>query len=91
MELTPLNYVAGEWRHGHAGQTVVLTNPATATSFACYKAADERDVDQALQATEQGFADWRARTALERSDILKRAAAGLREQAQAIAQLLTRE
>lgn len=90
-ELTPLNAVAGQWQDGQSDTMVSLVNPATAEVFAHYRAADTADVEQALQATLRGFEDWRRRTALERSEVLRRAAAGLRAQAQAIAALLTRE
>ena len=91
MDNVPLASVAGEWRHGCSATTVTLVNPATAIAFAQYQAAGEADIAQALQATQQGFEDWRLRTALERSDILRRSAAALRAQAPDIAALLTRE
>lgn len=91
LQSIPLNCVAGEWVHGQSAVTVSLVNPATATVFAQYQAADPADVERALQATGQGFEDWRARTALERSDILRRAASVLRQQAQTMARQLTTE
>lgn len=91
LEQLALNNVDGQWRDGGSTILVDLINPATAQPFAQYRAADEQDIDLALQATQRGFALWRARTALERSDTLRKAAALLRAQSQDIAALLTRE
>jgi succinate-semialdehyde dehydrogenase/glutarate-semialdehyde dehydrogenase len=87
----PLINVAGHWRHGSGSTVLNLTNPATAQAFAQYQAAGQGDIAEALQATQTGFAQWRQRTALERSDILRRTAALLRKRANDIATALTRE
>ena len=91
LEQLALNSLDGNWCHGHSQTLVHLVNPATALPFAQYQAAGDEDIDLALQATQSGFALWRKRTALERSDILRKAAGLLRAQSQDIAKLLTRE
>ncbi len=91
LDRIPLNSLNGNWCHGGSQTLVYLTNPATAQPFAQYQAADEKDIEVALQAADQGFSAWRIRTALERSEALRKAAALLRAQSQDIAALLTRE
>lgn len=91
IDRLPLISVAGRWRHGNGSISLNLTNPATSQVFAQYQAAGQNDIAEALEATQTGFDAWRQRTALERSDILRRAASLLRQQANDIAKALTRE
>lgn len=91
LDKLPLICIAGTWRQGRGASHLTLTNPATAMAFAHFQAAGEEDIDEALEATQTGFETWRKRTALERCDILRRAAALLRQKANDIALALTRE
>lgn len=91
IDCLPLISVAGQWRHGSGSTLLNLTDPATAQPFAQYQAAGPGDIAEALQAAQAGFAQWRQHSALSRSDILRRAAALLRQQANDIATALTRE
>jgi len=90
-EPIPLQCVEGRWRHGGSDTLMHVVDPATARPIACYRAADAADIRAALEVTEAGFDAWRRRTALERCDILRRAAAGLRALAPTLAATLTRE
>lgn len=91
IDRLPLIAVAGNWRHGQGDALLTLVNPATAQAFAQYQGAGEDDIIQALEAAQLAFEEWRHRTALERSDILRRAAALLRQKSNGIALALTRE
>lgn len=57
---------------GHAMFPVV--DPATGTTLAEFPVASERDVDECLRLTQQGFALWSATPVTERSAVLNRAA-----------------
>lgn len=78
-------YVDGEWigAEGRPGEDVI--NPATEMALARLPHADEALLDRAADAAARAFPDWRDRTALQRSDILRRAAALLRDRADHIA------
>jgi succinate-semialdehyde dehydrogenase/glutarate-semialdehyde dehydrogenase len=83
--------IDGEWL-SHAerpGEAVV--NPATGRPIGDLPHATEGDLDRALAAAERAFADWRRRSPLERSGILRRGAGLIRERLEAIALILTLE
>jgi succinate-semialdehyde dehydrogenase/glutarate-semialdehyde dehydrogenase len=83
--------IDGQWL-SHAerpGEPVI--NPATGRPIGDLPHAIEADLDQALAAAEKAFAEWRRRTPLERSGVLRRAAELIRERLEAIALILTLE
>jgi succinate-semialdehyde dehydrogenase/glutarate-semialdehyde dehydrogenase len=83
--------IDGEWL-SHAerpGEAVI--NPATGRPIGDLPHATQADLDRALAAAERAFADWRRRTPLERSGILRRGAGLIRERLEAIALILTLE
>ena len=86
---TPL-YINGRWRGGHAPGLPVI-DPATETRIGTCAAAGARDLDEALASTERGFWKWRQASALERCQIMVRAADLLRERIEPIAHLMTME
>ncbi|MFT4195154.1 NAD-dependent succinate-semialdehyde dehydrogenase [Ottowia sp.] len=88
---TKLQSIAGAWVAGDGDTRVTVLNPATAQPLAEFQAISGAQLQQALAATERGFADWRARTALERCAILRRGAELLRARGGDVARLLTRE
>ncbi|MBN9012654.1 MAG: NAD-dependent succinate-semialdehyde dehydrogenase, partial [Rhizobiales bacterium] len=53
--------------------------------------ADQSDLDEALAAAEKGFKVWRTMSALDRSKIMRKAAALMRERVETIAALMTME
>ena len=70
-----------------AGQDVM--NPATGKTLGRLPHATAADLDRAVHAAERAFADWRRVSPLERSAILRRAAALMRERAESIARNIT--
>ena len=87
----PKLFIAGTWRDAGDGQTIPVINPATGEPLADLPVATEADLDEALGAADAGFRVWRSKTALERSDILRRAAQLLRERADYIGRMSTIE
>ncbi|MBX9711621.1 MAG: NAD-dependent succinate-semialdehyde dehydrogenase [Xanthobacteraceae bacterium] len=83
-------YIDGQWRDGSEKRLTVL-NPATGEAIGTLARAGRKDLDDALAAAERGFQKWRMMSALERSQIMRRAAALLRERADAIATTMTIE
>ena len=84
-------YVSGNWRSGEGRDTHNVINPATGDVLAELPLATAGDLDEALEATAKGFADWRAVDVNERAGILHKVAGLIRERAETTAVLLTTE
>lgn len=83
--------IEGSWRAPSGGRTTDIKNPATGQIIDRLPICEKADLDAALAAAAKGFEIWRKMTALERSRIMLRAAALLRERAETIAQHMVRE
>jgi len=84
-------HIDGKWRPSHSGKTIVVLNPATEEPVGTVAHADKSDLDEALAAADKGFKVWRAVAPFERCKIMRKAAALMRERADAIAPLMTME
>jgi succinate-semialdehyde dehydrogenase/glutarate-semialdehyde dehydrogenase len=83
--------IDGTWRPARDGRTLAVHNPATGQAIGVLAHAGKADLDEALAAAERGFQAWRDTPALERSRVLMRASALLRERAPDIAVQMTLE
>lgn len=83
-------YIDGQWRDGSEKRIPVL-NPATGETIGTLAHAGRKDLDDALAAADRAFQKWRKTSAMERSQIMRRAAALIRERADAIATAMTME
>lgn len=83
--------IDGQWCEAVDGKTIDVLNPATGMRIGKVAHAGIVDLDRALKSAERGFQAWRWIPAYERSVIMRRAAALVRERAEMIAQLLTME
>lgn len=83
--------IDGSWRASSGERSGEVRNPATGQTIARLPFAERADLDAALAAAAKGFETWRRTTALERARIMHRAAANLRERADAIANHIVRE
>lgn len=83
--------IDGQWSTGSNSKTGAVFNPATGEQIGTLGFADRSDLDRALAAAARGFEVWRKTSAYERSQILRKAAALLRERANEIAALITLE
>ncbi|MCM2477253.1 NAD-dependent succinate-semialdehyde dehydrogenase [Rhizobium sp. CG5] len=86
-----LLFIDGEWRHALKGETLPVTDPATEEVIGNIARARKEDLDLALAAADRGFRIWRDTSPFERSKIMRKAADILRERADRIAFLMTRE
>ena len=84
-------FIDGEWCAASDGRTRSVDNPATETELASVPLATAADLDRALAAAAAGFARWRRVSAWERSDVLRRMAVAIREQADRFALVMTLE
>ena len=84
-------YINGEWIYRSDGPQLEVYDPATGDVLAPLPRATPEELDRAAAAANAAFPAWKALTALERSRILRKAADLIRERADQIAPLMTRE
>lgn len=82
-------YIHGQLTDASSNETFETVNPANGEVLAVVQRASEADVERAVASAEQGQRVWAAMTATERSRILLRAVALLRERNDQLAQLET--
>lgn len=84
-------FVAGHWiEHASGGERPVL-DPGSGREVARLPLAGPAELAAAAESAERGFRQWRARSALERCNTLRRAAELMRSRSRAIAEGLTLE
>lgn len=79
------------WRTGAGGEWLSILNPVDESVVGRLAVATTADLDEALAASQEGFELWREVGPAARSDILRKAAALIRERAEVLAEQLTRE
>jgi succinate-semialdehyde dehydrogenase/glutarate-semialdehyde dehydrogenase len=84
-------FIDGQWQDAADGRSLAVFNPASGQEIGRVAHAGKPDLDRALAAAQKGFETWRDTPAAERSKIMRRAGALMRERAGDIAGLLTQE
>ncbi len=84
-------FIDGTWRAGESGRTIPVTDPSSGEVIGQLAHADRADLDEALAAADRGFRIWSATGVFDRYRIMRRAAELLRERADDIASIMTRE
>ncbi|MFP9136690.1 NADP-dependent succinate-semialdehyde dehydrogenase [Devosia sp. XGJD_8] len=64
-------YIGGEWIEAAGGKTIAVTNPATGEVIGQVPDLDASATRRAIEAAEAAQKDWAARTAKQRSDLLR--------------------
>lgn len=82
-------YIGGEWRK--AADDLPVINPATEEEIGRLPKASRRDLDDALASAVEGFAIWRRTAPRDRTNLIRRAAALMRERQEEIARAITLE
>ena len=67
-------FINGQWRDAADGNTLAVFNPANGKEIGRVAHAGKADLDEALEAAQNGFETWRDMTAAERSKIMRKAA-----------------
>lgn len=89
---TPTQHlIAGAWRNALDGRTDNVIDPATEQPVAAVAFGGEADARAALDAAADAFPAWSAKTAYQRGDLLRAAAALLRERRDTLAAITTAE
>ena len=78
-------FIDGQWQDAADARTLAVFNPASGQEIGRVAHAGKPDLDRALAAAQKGFETWRDTPAAERSKIMRRAAALMRERAGDIA------
>jgi succinate-semialdehyde dehydrogenase/glutarate-semialdehyde dehydrogenase len=82
-------YIDGSWRR--TDQTLPVINPATEEVIGAVPVATTADLDEAIAAAQRGFATWSRTAPRDRADLIRAAAALLRERQDDIAAAITAE
>ncbi|AMO76592.1 MULTISPECIES: aldehyde dehydrogenase family protein [Pseudomonas] len=87
-----LNFINGRWCQSLSGETLPVTDPASEENFAEIPRSGAAEVDAAVQAAEAALAaGWRRTTGAQRARLLRAIAAGIQQQAGALAELEVRD
>lgn len=84
-------WIAGAFRQGASTQRFTVINPSTGQPLGDYAYATPQDVQAAIDAASQALRSWSKTPALERSTLLRRVAALMRERGAVIATQIARE
>ena len=84
-------FIAGEFRQGASGERFTVIDPSTGQPLGDYANAAPTDVQAAIDAAFDALRAWRKTSALERSVLLRRVAALMRERGEAIGTQIARE
>ena len=85
------NFIGGAWRAGAAGARYDVSDPASGAVFASVPDSDAADAQAAADSAAAAFGPWRARSARERAQLLKRWHALILANTEDLARLIARE
>ena len=83
--------IGGEWVDAGSGKTFVTVNPSTGEDLASVPLSSDADVDKAVKAARAAFAGWSKLKQSDRSDMLRKVASLIRENARELAHYDTAE
>ena len=84
-------WIGGKLVDAESGKTFNVVNPANGEIFARAPLGSQVEVDMAVEAAQNAFPVWSKKTQSERSRIMLQIADALREQAEELAELETRD
>src|SRR6185369_16007390 len=86
-----LCFIDGKWTAADSGETIEVTNPATGEKLGTIPKMGALETRRAIEAASRAMPQWRARTAQERSTVLRRWSELLLENQDDLALLMTAE
>jgi betaine-aldehyde dehydrogenase len=84
-------WIGGEWVNAESGKTFATFNPTTGEEIAQIPLAGTADIDTAVEAARKAYPTWSRKTQAERSAVLNKIAAAIRENAEEFVRLETLE
>ncbi|PAL24434.1 NAD-dependent succinate-semialdehyde dehydrogenase [Acetobacter syzygii] len=94
MSETPLNtqlLIAGQWQDAADGRTLPILDPASGEPIGKVAHASVADLEKTVAGAAAGYDVWRHMTAWDRYTVMRKAADLLRERADAIGRIMSRE
>ena len=85
------NLIGGEWVGADSGKSMEVTDPATGEVIGTVPDGCRAETKRAIAAAAKAFPGWRAKTAAERAEFLRRLAALIEQNKEELAMLLTVE
>ncbi|MEK4030555.1 aldehyde dehydrogenase family protein [Pseudobacillus sp. FSL P4-0506] len=90
--ITFSNYINGQWTESTSGRTFDSLNPANKEEIVgTFQASNDQDIQLAIEAANRAFPQWAQTAPSKRAAILNQAASILEENADKLAEELTRE
>src|SRR3954453_6198732 len=89
MDVTPAMLIGGSW--GSADETRPVINPADESVVAEMPDGTEEHAERALEAARSAQPEWARRSGVQRGDVLRAIAAGIRAEAEGLARLIVAE
>jgi acyl-CoA reductase-like NAD-dependent aldehyde dehydrogenase len=80
-------WINGKWMDAESGKTFTVVNPANGIEFATVPLGGKPEVDKAVAAARLAFPVWSRKPQTERTQILLRIAAALKEKSRELAEL----
>jgi len=84
-------YIDGEWTDGTGDDTFTSQNPATGETLGTFQRGTEADVDEALDAADEAFEEWRELSRINRAEYLWDIYHELRDRHQELGEIVTKE
>lgn len=84
-------FIGGTWCDAEQGATIPVTNPATGSQLGTIPRMGTAETRRAIEAANQAWPRWKAKTAKERAEILRRWYELMHEHADDLARIMTLE
>lgn len=83
--------LGGEWRESSSSRTITIASPVHGEALGDVQKLTVEEVCESVENAHSAYASWNARSISERADVLKKAAALIREHTEELAQVLCLE
>jgi aldehyde dehydrogenase (NAD+) len=84
-------YIDGSWTQGSDDETFESVDPATRETLGTFRRGTEADVQRAVEAAEDAFEAWRARSYVDRAEVLWDVFRELRDRTDELGTIVSRE
>ena len=84
-------YINGEWVSADSGETISVNNPATLEEIGTVPKCETAETRRAIEAANAAWPEWKAKSARQRSDILRKWFDLMIENKEELAQMMTVE
>ena len=82
-------YINGEWINSDSGENISVNNPATLEEIVTVPKCETAETKRAIEAANAAWPEWKAKSARQRSDILRKWFDLIIENKEELAQIMT--